>query len=123
MDDEGDEEEEEDHRHGPMLTPDMSSMLPKDTMVHRTELDDQERLDLEEEAREREISGQGFSGAQTTGQPAAVQPGKYGDLDVYSSPFPSCLSFLGSESRAPLWTRPLTSAPQLTYITRSSGSG
>jgi len=90
-DDEGDEEEEEDHRHGPMLTPDMSSMLPQDTMIHRTELDDQERLDLEEEAREREISGQGFSGAQTTGQPAAVQPGKYGVLVVYFSSFPSCL--------------------------------
>jgi AMP deaminase len=78
-DDDGEEEEEEDHRHGgsrDMLSP-MSSMSPKDTMIHRTELDDQERLDLEEEAREREISGQGFSGAQTSGQPAAVPAGKY----------------------------------------------
>jgi len=76
MDEDDGEEEEEDHRHGgsrDMLSPNMS---PKDTMIHRTELDDQERLDLEEEAREREISGQGFSGAQTSGQPAAVPAGE-----------------------------------------------
>ena len=57
-----------------MFSPNLS---PPETMIHRTELDDQERLDLEEEARERDISGQGFSGAQTSGQPAAVQPGEY----------------------------------------------
>jgi hypothetical protein len=45
----------------------------KDTFIHREELDDQERLDLEEEARERELSGQGFSGAQTSGEPAGAQ--------------------------------------------------
>lgn len=77
MDEDDGEEEEEDHRHGgsrDMLSPNMS---PEDTMIHRTELDDQERLDLEEEAREREISEQGFSGAQTSGQPAAVPAGEY----------------------------------------------
>jgi len=77
MNEDDEEGQQEDHRHGglrDMLSPNMS---PQETMIHRTELDDQERLDLEEEAREREISGQGFSGAQTSGQPAAVQPGEY----------------------------------------------
>lgn len=75
-----DEEEATEHPHpqgirgrkesGNLLSPNVDT-----AMIHRTELDDQERLDLEEEAREREISGQGFSGAQTSGQTAAVQPG------------------------------------------------
>jgi len=76
MNEDDEDGQQEDHRHGGpgnMFSPNLS---PPETMIHRTELDDQERLDLEEEARERDISGQGFSGAQTSGQPAAVQPGE-----------------------------------------------
>lgn len=51
-------------------------------MINRQELDDQERLDLEEEKRERELNGQGFPGfgTQHAGQgnsTAAPQPGKF----------------------------------------------
>jgi len=77
MNEDDEDGQQEDHRHGGpgnMFSPNLS---PPETMIHRTELDDQERLDLEEEARERDISGQGFSGAQTSGQPAAAQPGEH----------------------------------------------
>jgi hypothetical protein len=76
-----DEEEAAEHPHpqgikqrmgSGMFSPDVDASA---TLIHRDELDDQERLDLEEEAREREISGQGFSGAQTSGATAAVQAG------------------------------------------------
>jgi AMP deaminase len=93
MDDEdGEEDEEEDLKHigngqsssRDLLSP-MSSMSPKGTMIHRRELDDQERLDLEEEARERALSGQGFSGAQTSGPTEAVQAGEYGSWSLSTS--------------------------------------
>lgn len=87
MDEEEDEEEAQHPLHrgggpgkmgsGDLLSPAiMGDMDPSGAMIHRQELDDQERLDLEEEARERELSGQGFGGAQTAGQAAAVQPGE-----------------------------------------------
>jgi hypothetical protein len=61
----------------------MGDMDPSGAMIHRQELDDQERLDLEEEARERELSGQGFGGAQTAGQSAATQPGELSSVHVF----------------------------------------
>lgn len=57
-------------------------MDPRPAMIHRRELDDQERLDLEEERRERELNGQGYIGGApaapgaTAG--AAIQPGELG---------------------------------------------
>ena len=92
MDD--DEEEDEDNEHvraalrkerskSDLLSPPfVLGPNGQPAMINRKELDDQERLDLEEEKREREISGQGFPGlgAQSVGQgngAAAPQPGEY----------------------------------------------
>lgn len=77
-----------------MLSPAFAGeMDPRPAMIHRRELDSQERLDLEEERAEREISGQGFSGAQTAGQQdaaGAIQPGKSDNPFFNSPPFLSC---------------------------------
>lgn len=63
-----------------MLSPAfMGEMDPRPAMIHRQELDSQERLDLEEERRERELSG-GQAGAEQ-----AAPPGLQGELRHPSS--------------------------------------
>lgn len=73
--------------------PEDGDLDPAATLIHRTELDDQERLDLEEEARERMISGiqgdlaglsLGLPGGQGANQgPNAVPPHEPGESLFY----------------------------------------
>ena len=59
----------------------MEGQDPAQTMIHRPELDDQERLDLEAERRERSISeGRHDLGAESTELASADRAGTAGDV-------------------------------------------